>query len=593
MALREPRRSALVCAFLALATLAVYWPVAFYPFTNFDDTTYVSNNPWVMQGLGWEGIRWAFTTFYFANWHPLNWLSHMTDVELFGTWAGGHHLTSVALHCLNSALVFLVLRRMTGAVWRSAAVAALFALHPLHVESVAWVSERKDVLSSCFGLLALLCYASYARRPRPLALLATTACFYLALMTKPMLVTLPFAMLLLDYWPLERLDWPLERERVRGLVLEKLPMFAAVAASCVVTVIAQERSGTIGETASVGLRLANAGVSYLRYLGNAFWPRDLSVFYPYPDAVPLWQAVGAVLILAGVTAAVVHLAPRRRYPLVGWLWFVGMLIPVIGLIQVGPQAMADRYAYLPVTGLFVAAVWGAHDVITRWPRYRSLAVGTAASALAACGVVSSLQVTHWQSSIHLFQHALDATGESSLVLNNLGSAFVDAKRYDEALAPLTRAIELEPRYAAAWSSLGSALFWLGRPVDAVEHYRIAAIADPEHAKAQLGLAASLAAVGRPDLALAHARRAVDLQPHHPRPRSLLAKIERDLVDAPPPSEYRYVPAQRERVLIHLAEGNSELALRELEKILERHPEDEFALRRMAVDASGRPLRGTN
>jgi len=531
---REPWRSALVCAFLALATLAVYWPVGFYPFVNFDDTTYVSNNPWVMQGLSWEGTRWAFTTLYFANWHPLNWLSHMADVELFGTWAGGHHLTSVLLHGLNSALVFLVLRRMTGAVWRSAAVAALFALHPLHVESVAWVSERKDVLSSCFGLLALLCYASYAKRARPLALLSTTVLFYLALMTKPMLVTLPFVMLLLDYWPLRRLDGPLEDRqlewsRVRGLVLEKLPMFAAVAGSCVVTVIAQERSGTIGETASVGLRLANAAVSYLRYLGKAFWPRDLSVFYPYPDAVPLWQGVGACLLLAGVTAAVVQLAPRRRYPLVGWLWFVGMLVPVIGLIQVGPQAMADRYAYLPVTGLFVAAVWGAHDLIARWPRYRSLAAGMAAAALAACGVVSSLQVGHWQSSIHLFQHALDATGESSLVLNNLGSALVDAERYDEALTPLTRAIELEPHYAAAWSSLGSALFWLGRPVDAVEHYRIAVAADPEHAKAQLGLAASLAAVGRLDLARPHARRAVDLQPHHPGPRSLLAKIETDLL----------------------------------------------------------------
>jgi hypothetical protein len=381
---RDPadRRPALarlgVAAALAIATFALYARVRGFAFLHFDDNMYVTENPVVRQGLTGAGIAWAFTTLHFSNWHPLTWLSHMADVELFGLDAGAHHLVNVALHALNAAILFLVLSRMTGATGRSLLVAALFAAHPLHVESVAWVSERKDVLSTLLGLLALGAYARYAAlagaaargRRSPLCAYALVAVLFAAsLLAKPMWVTFPFLLLLLDVWPLQRLAGssverdplppPAPRHPFGRLVVEKLPLLALSAVSSAVTVVAQERGGALrGFDLDLGVRAANAAVAYVRYLGKALWPSSLLPQYAYPTGLPAWQVLGSALLLLAITGLALVGARRAPWLAVGWLWFAGMLVPVIGLVQVGAQSIADRYTYVPLVGLFVAVAWG-------------------------------------------------------------------------------------------------------------------------------------------------------------------------------------------------------------------------------------------
>jgi protein O-mannosyl-transferase len=350
---------------LVLVNVAVFGAVRHFDFVTWDDPPYVTENPIVRAGLTWSGVVWAFTTAHGPYWHPLTWLSHMLDVQLYGLHAGGHHLTNLVLHVSNSVLLLLLLRRMTGALWKSAAVAALFAVHPLHVESVAWVAERKDVLSTLFWILTMWAYLTYARRPGAGRYAAVLLVFALALMAKPMVVTLPLILLLLDVWPLGRVSLSWHR-----LVLEKTPMFALSAAAGVATIVVQQRVGALAAITSVtpGLRVANALVSYGNYLAKTLWPARLAALYPYPQSLPAWPwLLTCGFGLAAISVAAVRLAPRRPYLMMGWFWYLLTLLPVIGLVQVGPQAMVDRFTYVPLVGVFVIVVWGASDALGTGP----------------------------------------------------------------------------------------------------------------------------------------------------------------------------------------------------------------------------------
>ncbi len=380
------RREILICLFLVLATLTVYWQVGNYEFVNFDDDKYIIENFHVQKGLTRDSVIWAFTATHVSNWHPLTWLSHMLDFQLYGLNPSGHHLTNVFFHLVNTLLLFLVLKLMTGALWRSGLVAALFAVHPLHVESVVWVAERKDVLSTLFWMLTLWAYLGYTKRPGVKRYLVILLAFALGLMAKPMLVTLPFVLLLLDYWPLKRIELgqsaiglpaasqPSTIANKPGaqafrLLLEKTPMFVLAAVSSVVTFIVQKSGGAVGalETYPFKIRMANALLSYVIYLKKMIWPQNLAVFYPHPgQSLPMWQAAGAGLLLVVVSIAVIRAGRRYPYLPVGWLWYVGTLVPVIGLVQVGDQAMADRYTYVSLIGLFIVVAWGVPDVARSW-----------------------------------------------------------------------------------------------------------------------------------------------------------------------------------------------------------------------------------
>jgi hypothetical protein len=626
-------RDVLLCACLAAATAAVYLfgGISRANFVYFDDGKYVyadsgggyvEKNPHVCAGLTWDSVGWAFTSMEQANWHPLTWLSHMLDVTLFGLWPGGHHLTNLLLHCVNAVLVFLVMRSLSEVVWPSAAVAAFFALHPLHVESVAWVAERKDVLSTFLGLLALGAYAAYARRPMsrgqvlwtvaatawvalvwliayaraiepllhlqptpsgvPLGsalssaalltlpalavygyvswrLLLVIVALAVGLMAKPMLVTLPFVCLLLDYWPLGRvpaLGWPgearaesqptrkagpqpsarrLRRARRGGaaaaaqaasparapsplatlgyLVLEKLPLILLVVASSMVTYAAQQRGGAVVPAAKLPFlpdRIEIVLTAYVRYLGKTLWPAGLASLYPLPlpGHGPHLAAVLAAVGLLVISVAVVWAARHgRRYLAVGWLWYLGTLVPVIGLIQIGDRSLADRYTYLPSLGLFIMAAWGAAEVAGPWPRSRPVLACLTAGLLLACMLLTARQVGYWATSEALFRHTLDVTTDNRITHNNLGNILTwrardlhDSVR-SEAIEQYHLALKIDPNYAEAYNNLGNTLKECNRPNEAIEQYLKAIEADPNYPQAHCNLGNSLVARGQLDKAL--------------------------------------------------------------------------------------------
>jgi hypothetical protein len=427
------RRAVVLALLLAAATAALLWPAGGFAFLNYDDNQYLTLNPRVTPGLTLDGAAWAFTSVGYAfNWHPLTWLSHMADVSLFGLDPRGHHLVNVLLHAANAALLFALLRALTGALWAPALVAALFAAHPLHVESVAWVSERKDLLSTLLGLATLAAYLRHLRRPGRWSLLPALAAFVLGLLAKPMLVGLPLLMLVLDFWPLGRLRGP----RARRL-LEKLPFLALAAAAAGVTYVAQLRGGALKGLQEVGLpvRAANALVAYVWYAAKALWPAGLTIFYPYPDPAGegfWWRALAAALGLGLVTAAALRLARRAPYVLAGWLWYVATLLPVVGLVQAGLQAVADRYTYLPLAGLFLAAAWGGAAAAPRRRRAAALAPVACALALAAFAGAARAQLGVWRDSVALFEHALAVTQDNFVAELNLSAALREQGRVAEA-----------------------------------------------------------------------------------------------------------------------------------------------------------------
>ncbi|MFN7943030.1 MAG: tetratricopeptide repeat protein [Thermoanaerobaculia bacterium] len=543
---------------LVAATLGAYRGVAGNDFVVYDDDQYVTANPALRDGLTAPAIRWAFVTDHAANWHPLTWLSHLLDVQLFGFAPRGHHLMSLALHVAATVLLFLLLRRLTGNALPSLATAALFGLHPAHVESVAWVAERKDVLSTLLGLFAIAAYAGWVRRPSWRRYAALVGLFALGLLAKPMLVTLPFVLLLLDLWPLRRWSW---KESLAGLVprvREKLPLFALAAASCSVTFLVQRGGGAVqsADRYPLAIRCQNAAVAYVDYLRQLAWPSDLAVFYPHPGvALSPLRALASLALLLLLTAGAWRLRRSQPAVLVGWLWFLGTLLPVIGLVQVGWQARADRYTYLPSIGLFVALAWGAGALATTPERRTALAAATGA-ALAACCFVTQAQVGYWRDSETLFLRALAVTRENFLAENNLGHFYNERSRPAEALPHLQEAVRIRPGYGEAHTNLGRALFLLGRvdeagtqferanalqPGDPValnnlaftrlrqgelaqaeRWYRLALERAPDWAELNRQMAVLLLLEERPEEARPHLDRAVDLDPGNPAYRELQA-----------------------------------------------------------------------
>jgi tetratricopeptide (TPR) repeat protein len=496
------KRAWLVAALLVTFTVAVFLPVAGHRFVLFDDDEYVTDNPVVSRGLTAAGVRWAFTTLTQSNWHPLAWVSHMLDVQAFGLAPRGHHLTSLALHAATVALLFLALRGMTGALWRPALVAALFAVHPLHVESVAWVAERKDVLAGFFWVLALGAYLRYARVPTPARALAVLLCSVLGLLAKPMVVTLPFVLLLLDWWPLGRLGargGGRPPARARRLVLEKAPLFALSAASSLVTYVAQLRGGSIAAAAALPLaaRCANAVQGYLWYLGKALWPSGLAVLYPHPGAaVAPGKTALALGVVAGCTAAALLLGRRRPWLTTGWLWYLGTLVPVIGFVQIGLQSTADRYSYLPLIGVFVAAAWTLGAAARGRPSRRLLPGAAAALALIALAAASRLQLSFWRDDLALFGRAVAVTRDNPLAWLNLGAAHARRGEWEQEIAACREALRVNPGYADAWFNLGLASFKLGRYQESRDAYGRAVTLRPGFAQARQGLAEAAGELAR-------------------------------------------------------------------------------------------------
>ena len=521
---------------VAVITFVVYVPAIHHGFVDYDDGSYVFGNPQVQGGLSWASVKWAFVTGEASNWHPMTWLSLMLDVTVFGQRAGGHHFSNVMLHCLNAALVLFLLQQLTGRLWASFGVAALFALHPLHVESVAWISERKDVLSACFGLLGLLAYARFVSGARcqvsgvkdptghmlqgffdPLSstfYLLSLACFALGLMSKPMLVTLPFVMLLLDFWPLKRITNHESRINLWRLLAEKIPFFALCVASSVVTFLVQKKGGAVSAALPVSARLANALVSYVRYLRKTFWPDDLSVLYPHPGHWPTTLVAGAAVLLVLLTLAALLCLKRMPFITVGWFWFVGMLVPVIGLVQVGIQSMADRYTYLPLLGVFIAIVWSGAAVLSRWPRWKPAFGFFAILLVGICVALTRKQLRIWANSETLFRHAVAVTQENYLAYNNLGFYLANHGRKAEALECYLASLKIKPDYADAQNNLGHALAGEGKYAEAIEHYRIALRSSPENLEIHNNLGSALAEVGEVAAAIAEYEFVLSRNPNH-------------------------------------------------------------------------------
>ncbi len=524
---RDSRAIALIiAATIFLATALLFARACENQFVNYDDPDYVTNNAHVLAGLNAAGLRWAVTAQAASNWHPLTWVSHMLDVSLFGKNPAGHHATSVLLHAGNAALAFLALRRLTGSRWTSALAAVLFACHPLRVESVAWVAERKDVLSSLFFFAALWGYAGYAacrnRGQTGIASYALVALmFVLGLLAKPMLVTLPGVLLLLDVWPLRRLDATLSTGERRStgamllsLVAEKIPLFLLSAASCVVTYFAQQHGGAVTAALTLDTRLANAVVSVFRYIGLFFWPSNLAALYPHPGpgAWPPALVAVAVVALIGITWAAWHFRRRLPWLLVGWLWFLGMLVPVIGIVQVGIQAIADRYTYLPALGLEWMLLWTARDVFSPTIRSAGAAVVGLLSALA---MLTIAQIGVWRNSLVLFNHTVAVAGDGNyLAYDNRGIAWGDRGESDKAIADFEHALELNPAYPNANNNLARVLADRGQLAEAIAHYRTALQAKPDMLEVHNNLANALSDAGQIDAAIEHYRYVLDRAPEH-------------------------------------------------------------------------------
>lgn len=494
-----------ICAALAVITLAAYSGAVSNGFVGYDDEGYVTDNPHVRAGLTPASVAWAFTTTEGANWHPVTWLSHLLDVTLFGLDAGRHHAGSVVLHAVNAVLLFLVLVSTTGALWRSALAAGLFALHPLHVESVAWISERKDVLSTAFGLLTVLAWLRWVERKTAFRYVVVAALYALGLLAKPMLVTLPFTLLLLDHWPLAR----------PASFREKAPLFAMAFASCVVTVAAQRSGGAIQGLDVIPWtdRIANSALSYSSYLMKAVWPGSLAVFYPYPRVETLvLPVIVSALVVAGATVAALLVRKSAPFIPVGWLWYLGTLVPVIGWVQVGAQGSADRYTYVPLIGIFILTSWSAGALARAHPSMRTALAAGAVVWLALLFAATRGEVRHWADATALFSRALAVTERNWLAHNNLAAALSAGGKQDEAIAHLNEALSIRPGYRDAHYNLGVALARSGRPAEAIEQFEDARRIGPDSAKLRNNLAGALAATGRVDEAVEHLREALRLDP---------------------------------------------------------------------------------
>jgi hypothetical protein len=521
-------RGACVAVALAALILLVYAPVRHYGFVDLDDPQYVSENPFVANGLTWATVKWAFTSVHASYWLPLIWLSHAFDVQLYGLNAGGHHVTNVLLHAADTILLFALLNRTTGAMGRSAFVAALFAVHPLHVESVVWLTERKDVLSTLFLLLTIWTCVDYVRQPSRGRYVLSLAFFTLGLMSKAMLVTLPFMLLLLDVWPLERLaitGWPLapaERATAYRLAREKLPFLVLALLAAIATYLTQQLTGAVASTSQipVAFRLENAMASYVMYIVAMLWPSRLALFYPYPLALSPLLVAASVLGLIAVTVLVVRSARQYPYLAVGWLWYVGSLVPVIGFIQAGDQARADRFTYVPLIGLFIMIAWGARALIAN---SRLLQVA-GVSAVLVSSVVASVQVGYWRTNTELWEHALRVADESYVAHTNLGLAVYARGKTDSAITEYRAALRLRPDFAEAYNDLGVALANRGDIDGAIQAFLNALRAKPSQAPSHYNAAVLLAGKGDTAAAMTHLQLALQLDPDYADAQRELEKL---------------------------------------------------------------------
>ena len=521
-----------ICIFLMIATFCIYSQVQDHDFIILDDYTYIAESSLVQAGLTNESILRAFTTQHLGGWLPIASLSHMLDYELYGSNPKGHLLTNLFFHISNSLLLFLVLLRMTGAIWQSAFVATMFALHPLNVESVAWVVERRNVLGAFFWLMTMWAYIHYAEQPTVKRYGLVFLFFTLGLMSKPTLVTLPFVLLLLDYWPLRRLKFGQERgsnkilekntakrSEVFRLVLEKTPLFLLTTGSSIITFIDEKSLGAMNyaENLTFSTRVANAMVSYLEYLGKMAWPSGLSIFYPHPgNSLTLWKGLLCGMALVGITIISIRLVRKAPHFAVGWFWYLGTLVPVIGIVQVGGQAMADRYTYVPLIGIFITVAWGIPELISKW-RYKekvlSILVGIIISTLL---ITTWVQVSHWKNSTTVFKHAIRVTDKKypifTIIHNNLGIALSADGKNEEAISHFKVAIKLNPTHTKAYNNLGLALFAERRNEEAITHYKMAIKLEPDYAPAYNNLGNALSAELKIEEAIYHYEMAIKLNP---------------------------------------------------------------------------------
>jgi tetratricopeptide (TPR) repeat protein len=566
---------------LVAAVLIPYAQVSKLGFTNFDDPEYVTQNSHVRAGLTWAGLTWAFKSTEQANWHPITWLSHMLDCQLYGLNPAGHHITNLILHLASTLLLFGILQHMTGAVGRSAFVAALFALHPLHVESVAWVAERKDVLSALFWMLAMCAYLGYHKMRRPVDGLAVLLCLVLGLASKPMLVTLPFALLLLDFWPLRRFaaeslqaglmkktgqpSSPHASFSVKhAAISEKIPLMFLATASSIMTYAAQQKGGAVIDLKRLSLdtRIANALVSYVSYVRKTLWPVKLAPFYPLTDSIALWQVAASVVVLGSITFLAIRWLQSRPYFAIGWLWYLGTLVPVIGLVQVGNQALADRYTYIPLVGLFIIAAWGGWD-LAQYFRIPRLVTGVVAFAFVLLfGIMTAIQIRYWKNSEVLFRRTIEVTGDNQRAYLNLGAALASENRFDEAVSVYKDILGRKPEDAELQARLAMMLAILGRNQESIQHYRHALQIDPHHPEALNGLGFALGLAGQLEEAAALHLEALRWKPEFPEARYNLGKI-------------------------YAAQGKPQLAVNQFTEALRQRPEYFEAHEKLALVLSGR------
>ncbi|MEI6702168.1 MAG: tetratricopeptide repeat protein [Deltaproteobacteria bacterium] len=532
---RRNLRTFVVCAVLIVVTLAIYLPAVNHEFISFDDPSYVTKNSHVSSGITVNTVKWAITSIDEANWHPITWLSHMTDVELYGMNPRGHHLNSIIIHTISAVLLLLLLYRLTGSLWHSSFVATLFALHPLHVESVAWVAERKDLLSAFFWFLTLLLYSEYVKKPREvisgnssliphpssvLYILALVS-FVLGLMSKPMLVTLPIVLLLMDFWPLDRYRHdekeqapPRRTDRVLALIKEKIPFFACSLFSGIITIYAQHKGGatrTLDEIPFI-LRAENALIAYIKYIFKTIWPHDLAVLYPMPSAFPLWQVIGSLLVLIIVSVFAMMVGRRFPYIPVGWFWFLITLIPVIGLLQVGVQSMADRYSYIPSIGLYIMAAWGTSDLTRGLQQQKNILALTAGVVILVSAALTWRQLGYWRESISLYRHTLQVTTGNYLINNNLGLDLAEKGDLDAAIKAYQESLRIKPDYSKAHYNLGVALAEKGDLDAAIKEFRAAILIEPNYMKAHSNLGLALGKKGDLDSAIREYKTALQITP---------------------------------------------------------------------------------
>jgi tetratricopeptide (TPR) repeat protein len=516
-----------ICIVLAGLTCLVFGQTLWHDFVNYDDPRYVYENTKITSGLSIGGIAWAFTHVHSMNWHPLTTISHMVDCQVYGLNAGWHHFTNVLLHTLAAILLFLALQQMTTAVWRSAFVAALFAIHPLRVESVAWIAERKDVLSGLCFMLTLLAYVYYTRAPSLRRYLGVALMFVLGLLSKPMLVTLPLVLLVLDYWPLSRIGGHRSGAGRQLLmpVLEKIPLIALSAVSSFVTLLAQK--GAVGwtEQLPIAVRINNAVVSYAAYIWQMFWPVRLAVFYPHPEhRLPLGEIIFCLLLLICITAVAVAVRKQRPYLLTGWFWYLGMLVPVIGLVQVGWQGRADRYTYLPQIGLYIAATWGVADLTAMYRHRRSILSTAAILVIGALSLCAWVQTSYWRDSETLFRHALAVTRNNDVAENNLGIVFLQQGKVDEAISLLQSAVDLRPDNSPAHENLAKALLQKGQVADALIHYRKILELQPDNIEVHNIVGTVLTQQGRVGEGIEEWQKVLAIQPDNGNAMSNLAWV---------------------------------------------------------------------